>query len=278
MGTLSGQTISNTYDGLLKLEDSTAGITSSLQYVQDGLGNNSGIRIAENQLFHRQLTYTDNFKPDYGGTGFGTGTGPTTPAGIQNKLGHTIMYDKGLYTYSSVTYHLSTATSTGDVVNVAFYDAQFINGYGLAPKDLIMSGITLTSTGSTGIIETALPSNLTFTAGSQYYFICYIISNSGVTPTVQYRIGLDFPNNQTTIDPLFGDVGMLGMALFEHTTAGQYICRPGGRATSAANTGGNPPYSLGFQTSYTENDILTSFTGNTSVAMVNFAGLSLKTI
>jgi hypothetical protein len=48
MGTLSGQTIQNTYDGLLKLEDSTNPITSSPQFIQDGLGNNTNMKIGTN--------------------------------------------------------------------------------------------------------------------------------------------------------------------------------------------------------------------------------------
>ena len=46
MGTLSGQSISDTYDGLLKLEDSTTGITSTYQQIQDGLGNDTNTKIS----------------------------------------------------------------------------------------------------------------------------------------------------------------------------------------------------------------------------------------
>lgn len=44
MSNLTGQQIQNTYEGLLNLEDSTTGITSNLQAIQDGLGNNTGDR------------------------------------------------------------------------------------------------------------------------------------------------------------------------------------------------------------------------------------------
>jgi hypothetical protein len=271
MGTLSGQTIQDTYDGLLKLEDSTNQITSTLQNLQDGLGNNTGIRIAENQLFHRQLTFADNFKPDFGGVGFGTtNTSFAAFAGMQNKLNAHLIYDAGLYTYSSITYNFVTATSTGDVVDVAFYDAQFVDGVGLAPKDLIMSGITLTSSGSTGIIETPLPSNLTFNSGSQYYFMCFIISNSGVTPTVVYRATTDFPFGSAITTAVNGNGGMLGMALVD--VGGLYYCRPGGRATSTSNT----PYTLGFQTSYSSSDI--SSNTNSTPSITGGIGYILKTI
>jgi hypothetical protein len=273
MGTLSGQTIQDTYDGLLKLEDSTNQITSTLQNLQDGLGNNTGIRIAQNQLFHRQLTFADNFKPDYGGTGIGSSS-TAYVAGNENKLKAELFYDAGLYTYSSITYNLVTATSTGDVVNVAFYDAQFVDGVGLAPKDLIMSGITLTSTGSTGFIETVLPSNLSFTGGSQFYFMCVIRSNSGVTPTVVYRAPTDFPDGNVNTTAITGDAALLGMALWEVTTgSGTYYCRPGGRAASQNHS---PYNTLGFQTSYSSSDILSNATATQS--NLRNIGYILKTI
>jgi hypothetical protein len=50
MSNLTGQQINQTYPGLLNLETSTTGITENLQAIQDGLGNNTGLRIATNQL------------------------------------------------------------------------------------------------------------------------------------------------------------------------------------------------------------------------------------
>ena len=50
MSTLTGQQINLTYPGLLNLETSTTGITSNPQQIQDGLGNNTGIKIATNYL------------------------------------------------------------------------------------------------------------------------------------------------------------------------------------------------------------------------------------
>jgi len=271
MATLSGQTIENTYDGLLKLEDSTNPISSSLQNIQDGLGNNTGFRIAQNQLFHRQLTFSDNFKPDYGGTSFSlTDTSFSSFAGMQNKLVAQPFYDPGLYTYSSITYSLRFASTRSDTVNIAFYDSQFVDGVGLAPRNLIMSGITLTSTGATGMIETALPSNLTFTGGQQYYYMCFIVSNSGVTPNVQYRAVDDFPRGSGITNTVYGNGIGLGMALVE--VSGVYYLRPGGRASSTSNT----PYTLGFQTSYSSSDISTNT--NLTPSITGGIGFILKTI
>lgn len=270
MATLSGQTIQDTYDGLLKLEDSTNPISSSLQNIQDGLGNNTGFRIAQNQLFHRQLTFSDNFKPDYGGVGIvNSFTSFSSFSGMQNKLVAQPFYDSGLYTYSSITYYLAFATTRPDTVNVAFYDSQFVDGVGLAPKNLIMSGISL-NVSTTGMTETALPSNLTFTGGQQYYFMCFIVSNSGVTPNVQYRTTGDAPTGSGLTNAVYGNSIGLGMALLD--VSGIYYIRPGGRATSTSNT----PYTLGFQTSYSSSDISTNT--NLTPSITGGIGFILKTI
>ena len=50
MSTLTGQQINQTYKGLLKLDDSSTGITQNLQAIQDGLGNNTGLQIKQNQV------------------------------------------------------------------------------------------------------------------------------------------------------------------------------------------------------------------------------------
>jgi hypothetical protein len=65
MSNLTGQAIQNTYDGLLNLQDSTTGITSSYQNIQDGLGNNTGAQIKQDGLFSNNFsadTYNDIFE------------------------------------------------------------------------------------------------------------------------------------------------------------------------------------------------------------------------
>jgi hypothetical protein len=64
MGQLTNQYVSQSYQGLLKLEDSSNGVTATLQNVQDGLGNNLPIKISSTQV-----TITGSF--------FGNGTGLT---------------------------------------------------------------------------------------------------------------------------------------------------------------------------------------------------------
>jgi hypothetical protein len=48
MSTLYGNNISQTYQGLIKLTDSTTGVTSVTQSLQDGLGNNLPIQLSTN--------------------------------------------------------------------------------------------------------------------------------------------------------------------------------------------------------------------------------------
>ena len=50
MSTLFGQNISQTYPGLIKLADSTTGVTSTTQSFQDGLGNNIPIQVSNTQV------------------------------------------------------------------------------------------------------------------------------------------------------------------------------------------------------------------------------------
>jgi hypothetical protein len=100
-----------------------------------------------------------------------------------------MFYDTGVHSYSAITYNLTTLSSTSDVVDFYIYSLQLVPGYGVAPKDLIMSGITLESrTPSTiGIKTSLLPSTLSFSGtGGGWYIYAYSVSNANVTPTVRY--------------------------------------------------------------------------------------------
>ena len=50
MGQLTNLYVSESYQGLLKLTDSTTGVTGTLQYVQDGVGNNIPIQVSSTQI------------------------------------------------------------------------------------------------------------------------------------------------------------------------------------------------------------------------------------
>lgn len=199
MGTLTGQQINNTYDGLLKLSDSTTGITSSLQAVEDGLGNNTGTRIATNLLTAPNVitTYNANIKPDFMGNGASAAGAYNPGSGSQANMVMWYFYDTGVHDYSAVTVYINTITSSSDVVNLYFYDLQYVNQYGFYPKDLIMSGMSL-PVSSTGFQSVATPSTLSFSGYGGGYF-CYILTyrNGGVAPTVRYSTPVFTINNQS---------------------------------------------------------------------------------
>jgi hypothetical protein len=185
MSSLTSQQINDTYKGLIKLEDATTGLTSTFQYIQDGLGNNLPLQVKEGQIQGQNIFSFGYFVPDYEGPGF-TVTPVQMPSGSQNLLNAVPFYNPGLNAYSAFTYAVITATSTSDSAEIAFYTSQYVPGLGYQPKDLVMSGVSLT-TNSTGTKTTALPSTLSFSAlGSGIYFMVQKISNSGVQPTVRF--------------------------------------------------------------------------------------------
>lgn len=222
MPTLSGQTIQSTYQGLLKLADSTSGITSTPQQIQDGLGNNTGTSIATNFLSAPNvfpMNPSVNFTPDYMGPGFGS-TGITPQANQQNKLNAFLFYDSGKYAYSAITYSIISATTSTDVVDVAFYNTQYSDSTGVIPYQLIMSGITLsTSPGGSFFSQTNLPSTLSFSgSGGGFYYMVMKISNAGVTPTIRYG---NNPANSTAWPSLYQPIlGLTRNRSANATTAG----------------------------------------------------------
>jgi hypothetical protein len=184
MSTLTGQAIKDTYEGLLKLEDSTAGITDSFQAIQDGLGNNTGLQIKQNQLQGGGLFSSTYLVPQYMGGGVQIGAVVQYAAGTQNIIMASEFYDSGVFSYSAMSFYLATATSTSDTCEAAIYSAQYINGAGLHPKDLVISGITIPTTGATGMKTITFPSNISMSGtGAGPYFVVFKISNSGVQPT-----------------------------------------------------------------------------------------------
>jgi hypothetical protein len=185
MSTLTNTQISQTYPGLLKLADSTTGITSSLQAVQDGLGNNTGIQIAQDRFITKNAVSLEYMIPDFYGEGFNTTTG-AFPAGSQNIIMAAPIYDPGLYAYSAITNYVQTL-SASDTVSMAFYTNQWVNGIGLAPKDLVMSGINITVS-ATGAVKTTLPSTLSFsgTGSGIYWMVFKITTSGGANPTVRF--------------------------------------------------------------------------------------------
>lgn len=194
MSTLTGQAIKDTYEGLLKLDDSTNGITSTLQPIQDGLGNNTGLRIKTDQLEIPNVQTFINQKARFYGSGFGNTTGTQQLNGAQNIILAYPFQDRGLYSFSALTYNLTTVTSTSDTCEAAIYTSQIINPFGLFPFQPIISGITIPTTGSLGQRTVVFPSSISMSGfGGGVYFLVYKISNSGVQPTVRFGNGATAP-------------------------------------------------------------------------------------
>jgi hypothetical protein len=183
MGTLTGQQIKDTYEGLLKLTDSTTGITNSFQAIQDGLGNDTGLRIKQNGLFGSGVVSYNVLQPQYTGNGYQAIAGAQYSAGMQNTIIATPFYDSGLFSYSAITTYTGFITTTSDTLEYAIYSSQMINPFGLYPYQQIVSGMTASTT-STGAKTFVLPSTLSMSGtGAGLYWVVYKVSNSGVTPT-----------------------------------------------------------------------------------------------
>jgi hypothetical protein len=206
MSSLSGQTIQSTYQGLLKLEDSSQGISSSLQPIQDGLGNNTGVRISTTQIEVPNIPSYDPLKPRYFGNGFINVVGAQYAAGTQNTILTTPFYDGGVYEYSAITLNVVTQTSTSDTLEFAIYTSQIINPNGLFPHIPIVSGLTADTT-TTGLKTVTLPSNISMSGyGGGLYWLVYKISNSGVQPTFRPGSSATIQNIQTPLYLTYGPV------------------------------------------------------------------------
>jgi hypothetical protein len=263
MSTLTGQQINLTYPGLLNLATATTGITSTPQQIQDGLGNNTNTRISTQGILSPNIVNMNNLKPDYCGNGFSSGAGTANTALTQNKVLYIPFYDTGNYSFSAISYNLGTLSTTSDVVSLAFYTAQQVPLVGIAPKDLIMSGITLESITSTGIKTTNLPSTLSFSGtGGGYYIAAFYVSNSGVTPTIRYGL----PNISIANQSYGYNIGFYLNASGTGTQVGQRAGTFAG-VTSVLN--------LPYQVSYSTADITT----NVSSTITNTSwGFGLKPI
>jgi len=222
MATLSGQTIQSTYQGLLKLADSSTGITSNLQSVQDGLGNETPIRVSTNRLNINNFYSYQNLKPRYTGNGYSAVNGAQQASGVQNILFTYPFYDTGIYSYSAMTYRVGTITSTSDVVEIAFYTPQ-IGEFGLFPHQRVGSVQTLS--GLTSAAEHTIPfsgGNISFSGtGSGLYFAMLKYSNAGVQPTVRFNTQVTtitsaglFESSTFGYAPVIGSNGYNGLCRF----------------------------------------------------------------
>jgi hypothetical protein len=77
MGQLTNLFVSQSYQGLVKLENSTTGVTGTLQYLEDGLGNNLPIQMSTGSVNITGSLFINNV-PFTGGTIGSSGTSGTS--------------------------------------------------------------------------------------------------------------------------------------------------------------------------------------------------------
>ena len=249
MASLSGNTIQDTYDGLLKLEDSSSGITSTFQNITDGLGNETGVKIKENFFQTSNMFAQELYKYQYYGTGWGTSNFTasiplySSPSPTPRKA--FIYYpDLGQNSYSGMSYYLNTATIQDEVFRLRFYNAQFIPSIGLLPYQALSEIIELNTTGSTGIYTHTFTNPLSLSPGFNFIvFEGYNAGSPGSATTTRYRTGA-FPLSTTLL------MDMLGKTNWDDSIGGglQYFNGFGSRAN---NTASYPLYDVGFDDTYT---------------------------
>lgn len=204
MSALTGNQIKDTYQGLLKLADSTTGITSSFQAVQDGLGNDTGLRIATGQLESDNIPSFVPLKARYYGNGFSNSSATNYASGIQNTILATPFYDNGNYSYSAISINVVQQTSTSDTLAFAIYTSQMINPNGLYPHAPIISGLTA-DVSSTGIKTVSFGSNISMSGyGAGVYWLVWEISNAGVQPTFRPGVGQQSSLLNQLYFPIYG--------------------------------------------------------------------------
>jgi len=200
MANLSGQTIQSTYPGLLNLNTATTGVTTTPQAITDGLGNNTGSLIGQGQLFGGGILTLNSYNIRNEFYGNGMSAAATVPINIQNAgFVSQLFFDAGVADYSAFTMNILTATTTGDILQWAFYTPQVVTGRGMAPKDLILSGIVDPST--IGIKTSATTFSFSGVGGGPIFFL-YRIKNSGSNPTFR-PAGSPASANQFVFNGLF---------------------------------------------------------------------------
>lgn len=200
MSTLTNTQISNTYKGLLKLDDATTGITSSLQSVQDGLGNDTGLKIATNRLEGGNLfnMYRAGIAQYYG---VGLSASASVPAaGSQNILNTNVFYDNGAVSYSAFTVNCSTLEA-GTSVDIAFYNSQYLDTYGYVPYQKISTEVNIV-TSSIGYKIGTFASPLSFSGTGPGFYWVVIRYNTAGTPVLRLNTAALTGVNATSLIPI----------------------------------------------------------------------------
>jgi hypothetical protein len=186
MSSLTSSQINQTYQGLLKLANSTTGITSSIQSVQDGLGNDTGLQIATDRFEGGNIfnVYKPGVAPYYG-PGFITTAAPQI-TNSSNLIVTVPFYDVGNTSYSAFTINVTTLGAL-ESLDIAFYNAQRLPTYGYVPYQKLSTEINISTT-SSGLKTGTFASPLSFSGqGPGFYFIVFRFNSPNLTPST--RVG-----------------------------------------------------------------------------------------
>lgn len=261
MATLSGQTIANTYQGLLKLDDSSQGVTSTLQPLQDGLGNNVGGAEYNDELFKTTSNFylpEARYKFQYYGTGLGNNVyEPVSDLYyIPDQYSTTALYDMGLWSYSAMTFWVNQTGTIGDpnIFQLALYDATLSPTLGIIPNNRLTPVITLDPSTAVGFYNIPFGYDIKITTG--FYFLVLSVYNGGVLPTFKPR-----SQGNNTFKSMSSS--MLGYSQATGSTFTNVFASVTGSASSQ-NLSAQIYNNLGFPSQYTENDLINTRTvGNT---------------
>lgn len=184
MADLSSLPINTSYPGVLNLETATTGITQSIQALQDGLGNNTGVKIAQNRFEGANIF--NIYRPSvakYYGTGFAN-TAASTSTNSSNLVGFVPFYDIGVNSYSAFTINITTLAAS-ESIDIAFYNAQYLEPYGYVPYQKLDTEINI-SAASTGLKTGTFSSPISFSGtGPGFYFIVFRNNSGAATPVMR---------------------------------------------------------------------------------------------
>jgi hypothetical protein len=254
MATLSGNTIQSTYQGLLKLNNSTSGITSSFQDITDGLGNPTGMQLKEDNLLTPNHLFQPSYKFKYYGPGWGgtNYTPSTTSVADIFRTQFSYYYDPGLHSYSGMSVYLNTSSGVNDeYYKFAIYDTQFDPEIGILPYNRLTDVIFLDVSGSTGVQYIPFTTPVSIPAGF-YFVVSQVFNNTtpAALPVSRYRVG----NSQTGV---FATQQIMGITnWYQSLFDGDRYFNPFGTISSTTNS--FPIFqNVGFPSQYTIPDLTT---------------------
>jgi hypothetical protein len=199
MATLSGNTISDTYDGLLKLQDSSLPISSGMTQITDGLGNPTGLRLSdtEAQIFNG-FTFKTYGLPKYVGMGFSNSS--SFSSNFSQRTTSQPVLLRGELSYSGITYRMITPTSSNDTISFSLYEADYDDSVGVYPKTRVVNNLPLILTGSTSNISIPFGFNISVSESSIYFIL--LTGDNGNSPGTLLTARLGQVIGQTNLNLL----------------------------------------------------------------------------